>query len=246
LQSLLKQPPAATPTRHTLPNISPSTTKPYQTLGPSSAVQHLRYRRPTVAALPCALWPCVPRSRPSTLLLYRSRCSAIIITTTCQHIRHLQRTLPPPYRESSLPVALVRGDITCPGVCTCVGYTTAADRGANAERLSATPSWRSPRSRQDKTRRPFELLQRACCTWDKNSFWFSPQKVLFHLFFASSLTVISHCLPIFFSSTSFVSATSTLDLRWTLTLDPLKLPRSPILSDTHPSHTVRYDYTRHE
>jgi hypothetical protein len=156
LQSFLKQPPAAaTPTRHTLPNINPSTTKPYQTLGPSSTVQHLWYPRTVVLPLPPSRVPCglvSQEARPSTLLLYRSRCSEII-ATTCQHIRHLQRTLPPPYRKSSLPVALVRGDITCPGVCTCAGYTTAADRGANAERLSATPSWRSPRSRQDKTLR---------------------------------------------------------------------------------------------
>jgi hypothetical protein len=47
---------AATPTRHpSPPNISPSTSRPYQTLGPSSTVQHLRYRRLTVAASR-ALW----------------------------------------------------------------------------------------------------------------------------------------------------------------------------------------------
>lgn len=36
----------------------------YQTLGPSSTVQHLRYRRPTVAALP---WPCGLPSKKHTL-----------------------------------------------------------------------------------------------------------------------------------------------------------------------------------
>jgi hypothetical protein len=65
----------------------------------------------------------------------------------CQRIRRLQRTLPQPYHNSSLPVALVRGSISV-HVCT---KTTAADRGANAERLSATPSWRSPTSTQNKT-----------------------------------------------------------------------------------------------
>jgi hypothetical protein len=52
------QPATSQPTRRdTRPNISPSTfSRPYQTLGPSSTVQHLWYRRLAVAASQ-ALWP---------------------------------------------------------------------------------------------------------------------------------------------------------------------------------------------
>jgi hypothetical protein len=46
----------------------------------------------------------------------RTHCHTTVITT-CQRIRHLQRTLPQPYRSYSLPVALVRGDISV-HVCT--------------------------------------------------------------------------------------------------------------------------------
>ena len=148
------------------------------------------------------------RSIPSTLLVYRSRCSAII--PTCQHIRHSQRTLPPPYRDSSLPVALVRGDITdhLPRRVHVCGYTsTAADRGVNAERLSATPSWRSPRSRQDKTLRTCTYSNGHAARGTRIVFGFRRKR-------CSSIYSLHHyCYRhhiSYFRLTIFVSATSTL------------------------------------
>ena len=65
LAALVKQQhPAATPTRHRYHTTEHQPFSIYQTLGPSSTVQHLRYRRPTVAALP---WPCGLPSKKHTL-----------------------------------------------------------------------------------------------------------------------------------------------------------------------------------
>lgn len=90
------------------------------------------------------------------------------------------------------------------------------------------------KARQDPSN--LHLLQRACCTWDKNSFWFSPQKVLFHLFFASLLLSSPHSI---FSLNHLRFGDLHTDLRWTLTL--LKLPRS--LFRPTPIHN---DTTRHD
>jgi hypothetical protein len=161
-----------TPTRNTsLPNISPSTSsRTYQTLGPPSTVQHLRYRRLAVA-VSRALWSskndifeftAIPKCKDQTFAnasgVYNALCHSHTTTLHCLSLSS----------EAA-------------SVCTCalrllqqIGAPTL--RGCRQLRRGAV--------RLQRRTRP-ATKQRACCTWDENSFWFSPQKVLFHLFFAS-------------------------------------------------------------
>jgi hypothetical protein len=126
------------------------------------------------------------------------------IITTCQRIRHLQRALPQPYRNYSLAVALVRGDITCPGVCTCaLDYCSRSAlrgcrqlrRGAVRDQGKTTPF--GPATNNGHAARGTRIV-----------FGFRRKKVLFHHFFASLLLSVTKFL--YFHVSSFVSAASTL------------------------------------
>ena len=121
-----------------LPNI-----QPYQTLGPSSTGQHLWYRRLTVAARPCVLRPREKHTIKFTATAKAVQSDNNDLPTHQALVTHFRHS-----HTRHLSLSSERHHLT--GVCT-----AAAARGVNAERLSASPSWRSPRNKT----RPFELLQ---------------------------------------------------------------------------------------